>query len=142
MRKALLVVAALMVAVVFTGVVRAEQAAAPTQKEAKDVKDVKDGKQARPEFKKLDLSKQQKEQIAAIRKQAKADAEKATTKEDKEKIHKAANLKIRTEVLTDKQRKQLEDMEKAEKAEKATNETRHEGMHHMAPASAPAGVHK
>ncbi len=128
MRKVLLIVAAWMVGLVFTGVAKAEQTTQPAHKEAKD------GKQAKHEFKGLDLTKAQKEQIAAIRKQAKTDAAKATTKEEKEKIHKAANEKIIAEVLTDKQRKQLEENEKAAKTVKTVK--------HNAAASQPMGTRR
>ena len=132
MRKVLLIVAALMVGAVLTGVAKAEVASQPAHKEAKD------GKQAKHEFKGLDLTKAQKEQAAAIRKQAKADAAKATTKEEKEKIHKAANDKIIAEVLNDKQRKQLEENEQAVKTAK---EVKHEGKQHKVAASQPTGGH-
>jgi Spy/CpxP family protein refolding chaperone len=131
MRKVLLIVVTLMVGLVFTGAAKAEQATQPAHKEAKE------GTPAKHEFQGLDLTKDQKDKIKVIRTQAKADAEKATTKEEKEKIHKAANLKIRTEVLTEKQRQQLEQAEQAEKAK----EVKHEPKQHKAPTSQPMGAH-
>lgn len=136
MRKTLLMVVALAVALCFTGVVRAEQAA-PAQKDAKVAKD---GKGAHPLKDLKDLTDKQKEEIKAIQKQAKADAEKVATPEEKTKIFKAAHEKIVKEVLTDKQRQELQDNIKADKPDKGVREARHEGKQHKAPSSQPTGT--
>jgi hypothetical protein len=129
MRKALLIVTALTVALALTGVA---SAAEPTSQPAH-----KQVKGANP-YKGLSLTKEQKTQIRTIRKQAKTDMAKAPTPEDKARIRQAADEKIRQSVLTDKQREQLANNEKLEP--KGGAEGRHKGKHHEGPAGEPAGA--
>jgi hypothetical protein len=125
MTKVLSIVAALAVGLVCAGVVSAKTAVAsqPSKKEAKWVK-------PHELYGKLNgLRSEQKAQIKSILAQAKVDARKAQSNEEKANIWKAADEKIRTTVLTADQCKQLDELEHA----KATR-------HHKGLSSQPAGV--
>jgi hypothetical protein len=125
MRKTLLVVLVLGVALAFTGVVSAaESTSQPALKQVKK----------EDPYKGLDLTREQKKQIKSIHLQAKTDADKAVTVEEKGKIRKAADEKIRQTVLTEKQREQLAKNEKIEPKTAAT------GTRHKAPTSQPMGT--
>jgi hypothetical protein len=107
MPKVLSIIMALVVGLAFTSsaVAKAGAASQPARKQAK---------WANPQhlYNKLTgLTDKQKADIKAIDKQAKLDAGKVQTKEEKQKIWKAADEKIRTTVLTADQCKQLEELE-------------------------------
>jgi hypothetical protein len=107
MPKVLSIIMALVVGLAFTNSALAKAGAAsqPARKQAK---------WANPQhlYNKLTgLTDKQKADIKAIDKQAKLDAGKVQTKEEKQKTWKDADEKIRTTVLTADQCKQLEELE-------------------------------
>lgn len=71
-------------------------------------------------LKNLNLTADQKAQVKAIFKQARADAAKAPDRQAKKQIHKDAWQKVRTQVLTDAQRQQLDQMKTQWKAKHAS----------------------
>lgn len=103
MRNSLLVAGSIVVALALASVASAKQGASSQP----------DKKHAKQAYKNLHLTDAQKAQIKAIRERAKADAKKASTKQEKLAIQNAAEEKIRKEVLTEDQRKQLEASQKA-----------------------------
>ncbi len=128
MRKALLMAVAVAVALAFTGMVSAaEQTGQPAPKAGTETKaEAKaEAKHESVYLKLTDLTDKQKDEIKAIEKQAAVDADKATTKEDKQKVWKAADEKIRTKVLTEKQVKELNELQ---------------AKHHKGASSEPAGA--
>lgn len=119
MRRTLQVIAALVIALALTNAASARADSAGSQQTRKVYK----GELA---LRHLDLSPEQKAQVKAIHQQAKADAQKAT-KEQKQQIRKAANEKIRTQVLTDAQRQQLDEMNQSHHKQ---HKQAHKAAHH------------
>lgn len=105
-----------MVAAALAAVVALASAGNAFAKTSSDTQPAPKVHKAEKMLKGLNLTDKQKVEVKEILAQAKKDIAKAKDKQAKAEIHKAAYEKIRTNVLTDAQRKQLDEQHKAKPA--------------------------